>query len=176
MGCISRRKKTLLDQNDLDWLAARLSIAVYDVNRTTPEMSAFELRAALKGVEGSENLVVSYAPNGNQIIRIGDKTLEVGPMASNDEIAAALQNPFIRTENTKMSVTGLQQGAFEAKLAEMRQKIADKQSQAINKIDGAVTAGLSKMDAAADGVVAKAEKEIESALQEFAPFTNGGPA
>jgi hypothetical protein len=102
-----RRKPTLLNQNDLDWFAARLSIAVYDVNRITPEMSAYELQAALKDITGSEQLTISYAQNGNQLIHIGDRTVEVGPMASNDEIRLALQNPFIRTENTKMSVSPL---------------------------------------------------------------------
>lgn len=68
-------------------------------------MSVLELKAAFKGIEGAEHLTVSYAPNGNQLIQIGDKTLEVGPMASNAEIAAALNNPFIRTENTRLTVS-----------------------------------------------------------------------
>src|SRR6185503_20251498 len=93
-----------LSQIDLDWFAARLAIAVHETRRLTPEMSVLELRAAFKGIEGSEALTMSYAPNGNQLIHIGDKTLEVGPMASNHEIATALQNPFIRTENTRMSI------------------------------------------------------------------------
>lgn len=75
-----------------------------------------------------------------------------------------------------MSITGLQSGAFEAKLAEMRKKIADGQNQALAKIDGAVTEGNAKIDAAAEGVKAKVTKEIEDALQEFALTTNGGPA
>jgi hypothetical protein len=95
----------VLTQNDLDWFAARLSIAVYDVNRITPEMSAYELQAALKDITGSEQLTISYAPSGNQLIHIGDRTVEVGPMASNDEIRLALQNPFIRTENTRLTVS-----------------------------------------------------------------------
>jgi hypothetical protein len=90
-----------LNQNDLDWFAARLSIAVYDVNRISPEMSVLELKAALRDIVGSDQLTISYAPNGNQLIEIDGRTIEVGPMASNDEIRVALQNPFIRTENTK---------------------------------------------------------------------------
>jgi hypothetical protein len=165
-----------LNQNDLDWFAARLSIAVYDVNRISPEMSVLELKAALRDIVGSDQLTISYAPNGNQLIEIDGRTIEVGPMASNDEIRVALQNPFIRTENTKMSITGLQSGAFQEKLAEMRQKIANAQAQGLSKIDGVVTAGTAKLDEAAQGAAAKAQKEIDDALQEFATMTNGGPA
>jgi hypothetical protein len=140
-------------------------------------MSVLELKAALTDVSGVEDLTISYASNGNQVIHIGDKAVEVGPMASNDEIRLALQNPFVRTENTKiMSITGLQSGAFQAKLAEMRQKIADSQAKGLAKIDAAVTAGAAELDAAADGAAAKANKEIADALQEFGLTTNGGPA
>ncbi|MET3964922.1 hypothetical protein [Bradyrhizobium sp. S3.9.1] len=57
-------------------------------------MSALELKEALKDIAGKEQLTVSYAANGNQIITVGDKSVEVGPMASNDEIRLALQNPL----------------------------------------------------------------------------------
>jgi hypothetical protein len=73
-------------------------------------MSAYELQAALKDITGSEQLTISYAQNGNQLIHIGDRTVEVGPMASNDEIRLALQNPFIRTENTKVTMASPLQG------------------------------------------------------------------
>ena len=61
-----------LSKLDMDWFAARLSIAVHDVRRLTPEMSVLELKAALRGVEGAETLTMSYAPNGNQLFHIGD--------------------------------------------------------------------------------------------------------
>jgi len=67
-------------------------------------MSVKELKDALRDIPGVDGLTVSYAPSGNQVITIGDKSVEVGPMASNEEIRLALQNPFIRTENTKMSI------------------------------------------------------------------------
>lgn len=75
-----------------------------------------------------------------------------------------------------MSVTGIQSGAFQAKLAEMRQKLADKQTEALTKVDNAVSSGAAKMNAAIDDVVSKADKEVDAALHEFAQFTNGGPA
>lgn len=75
-----------------------------------------------------------------------------------------------------MSITGIQSGTFQAKLAEMKQKMVEKQNLALSKIDGKVTEGGAKMDAAVDGVTAKMDKEIEDALHEFALTTNGGPA
>lgn len=75
-----------------------------------------------------------------------------------------------------MSITGLQEGAFQSKLADMRKKIADTQRQGLDKIDGVVTAGIAKLDDAANGAAAKAQGEIDTALQEFATVSNGGPA
>jgi hypothetical protein len=128
----------VLTQNDLDWFAARLSIAVYDVNRITPEMSAYELQAALKDITGSEQLTISYAPSGNQLIHIGDRTVEVGPMASNDEIRLALQNPFIRTENRlKVSISGYQPGAIRDRLNALKEKGRQRRDEALSKLDDA---------------------------------------
>lgn len=125
-------------------------------------MSTLELKAAFKGIEGSEHLTVSYAPNGNQLIHIGDKTLEVGPMASNDEIAAALQNPFIRTENTKMSIADDLKAA-RARLQQARQGAASAVAESAN------VAGLVLEE------IAKVEKETEEMRAEIAGL-NGGPA
>jgi len=151
-----------LSQIDLDWFAARLAIAVHETRRLTPEMSVLELRAAFKGIEGSEALTMSYAPNGNQLIHIGDKTLEVGPMASNHEIATALQNPFIRTENTRMSI------ADDLKAARARLQQA-RQSASSAVAESAQVAGLVMEE------IAKVEKETEEMRAEIAGM-NGGPA
>jgi len=162
-----------LNANDLEWYAARISIAVYDTNRETPEMSAYELREALKGIPGSEDLTIGRADNGNQIIHIGDKTLEVSPMASNDEIILALQNPFIRTENTKMSITGATHLAdsIKAKI----QAAKDRMAKSTSNTDAA----LAKLNSAADqaDVVSKSiEKEADDLVASLGQFTNGGPA
>jgi len=53
---------------------------------------------------GITGLTITYAPNGNQILHVGDKQIEVGPMASNDEIKAAIQNPTVPTANTKVKM------------------------------------------------------------------------
>lgn len=159
-----------MDQQHLDWFAARLSIAVYDVNRITPEMSVLELRAAFKGIEGSESLTMSYAPNGNQLIHIGDKTLEVGPMASNDEIAVALQNPFIRTENTKMSITGIRPGDVKGIL----QKVRDRQAGSLAKV-GELATKSEEVAQAMDGVTSAGIRELDDTLAELGQFSNLGP-
>lgn len=75
-----------------------------------------------------------------------------------------------------MSITGLQSGAFQAKLAEMKQRMVEKQNSALSRVDAATVAGHAKIDEAISGVEAKISKEIEDSLQEFAQFTNGGPA
>jgi hypothetical protein len=160
---------------DLDWFAARLAIAVHETRRLTPEMSVYELKAAFRGIEGSEALTVSYAPNGNQLINIGDKTLEVGPMASNDEIRLALQNPFIRTENTKMSISGYEPGAIRDKLNALKVKGKQRRDQAIAKLE---EAGMKHeyVSEEIERVAGQIEKEADAAIAEFAEFTNGGPA
>lgn len=167
---------TQLSQNDLAWFAARLSIAVYETKKLGP-MTIQDIIGFLKPeVEGADGLSMTYAPGGNQVFHIGDRSVEVSPMASNDEIKAAFLNPFIPTANTKMSITGIQQGAFQSKLAEMRQKMADKQAAALAKIDSTVNDGMAKLEEAASSATAKAQREIDDALQEFSTFTNGGPA
>jgi hypothetical protein len=169
-----RRKRTLLNQNDLDWFAARLSIAVYDVTRITPEMSAYELQAALKDITGSEQLTISYAQNGNQLIHIGDRTVEVGPMASNDEIRLALQNPWIKTENTKVSISGYQPGAIRDRLNALKEKGRQRRDEALSKLDDAGKKHEA-VSAEIEQIASKLEKEADDALQEFAEFSNGGP-
>lgn len=84
--------------------------------------------------------------------------------------------PIPTTETSIMSITGIQSGAFEAKLEAMRKKLSDRLNQGLTKIDGAAEAGAAKMDAAVDNIVAKVDAEIEDKLQEFATLSNGGPA
>jgi hypothetical protein len=92
----------MLSQNDLDWYAARLSLAVYDTKRDIREMQLHDMREALKDIPGHENLEIEYESSGHQLLRIDGKVLEVGPAASNAEIVLALKNTLVRTENTKV--------------------------------------------------------------------------
>lgn len=92
-----------------------------------------------------------------------------------EQLSPKLESPFVTKEKT-MSITGLQGGAFQAKLAEMRLRIADSQKNSLAHIDGVVAAGSAKLEEAARDAAAKAQAEIDDALQEFATFTNGGPA
>lgn len=79
-------------------------------------------------------------------------------------------------DNTPSSnVTGIQSGAFQNALAKMRQTVADRQKQALAKIESAVASGTARMDRAADDVATKVDKEISAALQEFSPLSNGSP-
>lgn len=75
-----------------------------------------------------------------------------------------------------MSITGLQSGLIQAKLAEIKEKAMQRLTDGVAKIEAAHTGGLAKVDAATDGVIQKINKEVDDTLQEFAQFTNGGPA
>lgn len=74
-----------------------------------------------------------------------------------------------------MSITGLQSGAFQAKLAEMKRKLMEKQNEGLAKIEGAEQQAAAKIDQATTGAASKIDQEVTQALQEFAEFTNGGP-
>jgi hypothetical protein len=138
-------------------------------------MSVLELRAALKGIEGAEYLTMSYGPGGQQLIHVADKTIEVGPMASNEEIRLALENPFIRTENTRMSISGYEPGSIRARMEALKKAGKDRRDQAIAKLDEAGK----KHEAVSEEierVAGQIEKEADAAFAEFSEFTNGGPA
>jgi hypothetical protein len=163
----------MLSQNDLDWFAARLSIAIYDINQGGPEMLIHEMREALKDIPGLENLIIEYEPSGHQLLHIDGKTLEVGPMASNAEIRLALQNPFIRTENTTMSITGASflADSIKAKIQAAKDRVA--------KSTAGTDAALAKLNSAADHAdqVSKSiEAEADALTAELGQFSNGGPA
>ena len=153
--------------------AKDLEQAVLRLSRES--MSVQDLKEALRDIPGASDLTVSYARNGDQVIHLAGKRVEVGPMASNDEIRTALQNPFVPRATTNMSVTGLQSGAFQSKLAEMRKRIANSQTAGLAKIDAVMSDGEKKLEAAAEGVAKQAQSEVDNALQEFATMTNGGP-
>lgn len=95
--------------NDLRWFAARLLIAMHDVKRNGG-MSVHELKAALADVPGVESLTLANAPNGNQLVTIAGRTVEVSPTASNAEIALAFREPAMSTPN--VTVTPLPQVTY----------------------------------------------------------------
>lgn len=129
-----------------------------------------------------------------KIVTASGKTVEVGQNATNAEVAQALTGssmtdplPVVEiapatvtapatADPVTSNITGLQSGAFQDALVQMRQTIADRQKRAVAKIVTAVDAGTAKLEAAADEVAAKVDKEIAASLQEFATMTNGGPA
>jgi hypothetical protein len=81
----------ILSQNDLDWYAARLAIAVHDIN-AEQQMSIQAVREALKHLPGGESMTMRYGNGGRtQIFMIGAEEVEVGPDASPSDIEAALE-------------------------------------------------------------------------------------
>ena len=76
-----------------------------------------------------------------------------------------------------MSITGIKSGEFQTALAEMRNKIGEGRAKAISKIGAVVESNQAKFEQAADAAAAKAQREIDEALAEFAiDGDNGGPA
>lgn len=166
----------MISRRDLEWLGLELNCYAH---RITPEMSAFELREALTGIPGSKDLTIARAPNGNQIIHIGDKSLEVGPAASNDEIIAALQNPFIRTENTKLSINPIDRlkeklakaagvgGRVAAKIEAKADALIGREDELINKAEHAFAGHEAIADAA--------NTELDTIEAALSQLSNGGP-
>jgi hypothetical protein len=93
-----------LDQNALDWYAARLAIAVHDTN-AEQQMSIQAFREALKHIPGAGQMVMRYGAGGRtQIFTVGENEVEVGPDATAADIEAALE----RKKKDKNSITQLQ--------------------------------------------------------------------
>lgn len=91
-----------ISENDLRWFAARLSIAIEETKRFGG-MSVHELRQALKHVPGAESLTMAIAHNGNALVTIDGRTVEVSPTASNEEIALAFREPAMSTPNVTVT-------------------------------------------------------------------------
>lgn len=106
----------MISENDLRWFAARLSIAVEDTKRFGG-MSVHELKQALKDVPGVESLTMGYTFDGNALVTIAGRTVEVSPTVSNEEIALAFRESNVTlippvafavapTKVKTMSITG----------------------------------------------------------------------
>ena len=170
--------------------ASDLEQAILGLSRE--RMGVHETRQAL----GMPELTMSYSDGETEVWTNGDASAQLQSGASIHQIGQALNgatplpavelNPAVEiippqvpakiVDDAPLSnVTGLQFGAFQDALAQIRKRIGDKQQQAVNKIVGAVAAGEAKIEAAAHEVSTKIDKEISAALQEFSQTTNGGP-
>ena len=114
-------------------------------------MSVNELKEVLKDVPGITGLSITYAANGDQILHVGDKTIQVSPMASNDEIRNALQSPTVPTRNTTVTVNPIDR---------LKEKLAK-----ASGVGGRVAA---KIEAKADALIARESQLEAKADQAFA--------
>lgn len=81
-----------------------------------------------------------------------------------------------RSKEVKLaSITGFEPGAIRAKLDELKTKARDRRAQSMAKLEAAHQK-VASVDAEIEKVAAQIEKEADDGLQEFAEFTNGGPA
>ena len=88
-----------MNQNHLDWFAARLAIAVYETN-AEQQMSIQHFRKALDHIPGAKSMTMRYGLGGcTQIFQIGDDEVEVGPDATASEIEAALHKKKVQHLN-----------------------------------------------------------------------------
>jgi hypothetical protein len=169
---IRPQRKILLSIQDLEGLIGPILLRDYP-GRTLNPMSVQELKDAL-GPEAT-NLTITYAANGNQILHVGDKQIEVGPMASNDEIKAAIQNPLIPTAHTKVKMA-------KSPLAGIGQKIGLERHNAeldATKISALVDELAARRAAATPKVLAGLEAqgqdigELETFVADLEKATNG---
>lgn len=143
-------------------------------------MSIQELKEAFRGVPGIDGLTISYASNGNQILHVGDKSVEVSPMASNEEIRAALQNPFVPTANTKMTVNPIDR--LKAKLAQaagVGGRVAAKieaKADALIAREGQLDAKADQAFAGHEAIADAANTELDTIEAALNQLSNGGPA
>ena len=62
----------MLSQTEMDWFAARLSVAVYDTNAEY-RMGIHDLRQQLKHIPGGRDLTMRYEDGGAvQVFKIGE--------------------------------------------------------------------------------------------------------
>lgn len=137
-------------------------------------MSIFELRKSLRDIPGADGLTIGYAANGNQVVTIGDRSVEVGPMARHEEIRLALQSSFVRTESASVSVSGYEPGSIRARLDALKQAGKSRRDAALAKLEAAGRKHEA-VSAEIERVASQIEKEADDALQEFSSFTNGSP-
>lgn len=169
-----------LTRNDLDWFAARLSIAVYDTNREF-RLGIHEIKESLRHVSGIDALTMQYGPGGTQIYIMGDVKVSLPANASNADVEAALANPFVYaalpaiSQGPFMSITGFQPGAIRAAIDAAKAKAQESLGAAMGNLAAAQSKAQQVPDAI-NQVAASMEKETADALQELATFTNGGPA
>jgi DNA anti-recombination protein RmuC len=74
-----------------------------------------------------------------------------------------------------MSVSGYEPGSIRARLDALKKSGKDRRDQAISKLDEAGKKH-EEVSAEIERVAGQIEKEAADALQEFAEFSNGGPA
>src|ERR1700733_14712049 len=149
-------------QRDLDWVAARLLPSIYDIRqRDKYNRNTRRLKNLLREVDTPEMNI-----RLRELAEWREKQAE-----EKQEAAAPVVNtapaPTIGVSRS-MSITGLQSGAFQAALTQLKQRMADKQNSAVASIAAGMAAGEAKIDAAVSGVTAKIDAEVSDALQEFA--------
>lgn len=178
----------VISQNDLRWFAARLSIAVEETRRFGA-LSVHEMKQALRDVPGVESLTMATAPNGNALLTIAGRTVEVSPSASNEEIADAFRvfaitripsvnyapPPATRTKPMTNPAPGSFAASLKAMMDDARAGIAQaradgtaKVGEAVSKLNEAKTATAH----VAGTIAATIESEAADVMAELGQISN----
>ena len=76
-----------MNETDLAWFAARLSIAVYDTNREYLMGHVADLRESLRDIPGGRSLTMRYEDGGaTQVFQIGEDEL---PFPGSQSVSAS---------------------------------------------------------------------------------------
>lgn len=126
-------------------------------------MGAYDLKQAFSHLPGIDRLTIAHRGNGNQVISIGDRQVEVGPMATNEDIERALTNPWAEPKRQNMTTIGELLKSARADIASARQGAA----HAVAESADATKVVLQEVD--------KLRKEAADLRAEVAELTNGGP-
>lgn len=124
-----------------------------------------KIRQALGGKQST----VNFGPKGETYLNLPEKSIQVLPTDTVEDIKAKLQNPF---EKKSMSITdaGKLAGTIKDRINAAKSRIA----QVSANTDGA----LAKLNDAADTgdrIAKQIESEAADLLAEIGQFSNGGP-
>ena len=163
-----------LSQNDLDWFAARLSIAVHDTNREFRALSVQDLKEKLRDIPGIENLSMFYRA-GRQMFALNGYVAETDPNATVAEIESAIRTALLLPKLELMKQMPITDAG---KLASDIKSRIQAAKDRIASVSSNTEAALAKLNDAAntgDQIAKQIDAEASDLLAQIGQFSNGSP-
>jgi hypothetical protein len=146
-----------------------------ELSETVDRLNFWEHKIRMNGLEkirralGGRQSTINYGPKGETFVNLPEKSIEVLPTDTVDDIKAKLANPF---EKKTMSITdaGKLAGTIKDRINAAKGRIAS--------VSANVDGSLAKLNDAADTgdkIAKQIEQEASDLLAEIGQFTNGGP-